>query len=56
MREKDVDYKDRQNYDAALHITSDAVLDLLLEMPEANGTFIYLKMMCSLIDSYLIEI
>ena len=41
MREKDIDHKDCQNCDAALHITSDSVLELLLGIPEALRTFIY---------------
>jgi len=53
MREKDIDHKDHQNYDAAVHITSERVLDLLSDIPEAMGTFTYLKIMHSIIDSYL---
>jgi len=53
MRLKDLDHKDRQNYDAVLHITSNSVLDLLSEIPEAMGTSLYLKVMRNVMDSYL---
>ena len=53
MREKDIDHKDRQNYDAAMHITSSDVLQILSEIPDAKGTYIYLKIMRYVMDSYL---
>ena len=53
MRENNIDHKDRQNYDAVLHITSGSVLGLVLEMQEALGTYTYQKVMRSIIDIYL---
>ena len=53
MREKDIDHKDRQNYDAVMHITSSDVLQILSEIPDAKGTYIYLKIMRYVMDSYL---
>ena len=53
MRAKDIDHKDRQNYDAAMHITSPDVLQMLSEIPDAKGTYIYLEVMRCVMDSYL---
>ena len=53
MRAKDIDHKDRQNYDAAMHITSPDVLQMLSEIPDAQGTYIYLEIMRCVMDSYL---
>ena len=53
IREKDIDHKDRQNYDATMHITSSDVLQILSEIPDAKGTYIYLKIMRYVMDSYL---
>ena len=52
-RAKDIDHRDRQNYDAAIHITSPDVLKILSEIPDAQGTYIYLKIMRCVMDSYL---
>ena len=53
MRAKDIDHKDRQNYDAAMHITSPDMLQMLSEIPDAKGTYIYLEVMRCVMNSYL---
>ena len=53
IRERDINHKDRQNFDAVLHLTSDDVLDLLSQIPDAKGTLAYLKVIRYAVDSYL---
>ena len=53
VRAKDIDHKGRQNYDATLHITSSDVLQMLSGIPDAKGTYINLKIMSYVMDSYL---
>ena len=53
LRHKDLDHKDRQNYDAVVHITGTSVLNLLSAIPDALGTRYYLQALKSLLDSYL---
>ena len=35
LREKDINHKDKQNFEAVLQITSDSVMQLLTNMPDA---------------------
>ena len=51
LREKDIDHKDRQNYDAVLHIVSAA--HLLDEIKNANATKCYVELIGCVIHSYL---
>ena len=51
LREKDVDHKDKQNYDAVLNLIKAA--KLLASFPDATGTRIYIQVMQCVIDSYL---
>ena len=53
LREKDINHKDKQNYDAVLHMTSDSVLSLLTRIPDATGTLSYLNVLRCAIDSCL---
>ena len=53
LREKDIDHRDSQNYDAVLHITSQCVIMLLLQIPEAKDTSAFLNVVQCVIDSYL---
>ena len=53
MRLKDVNHKDRQNYDAVIHITSNSVKDILSTISDAKSTLIYLQFTRCVIDSYL---
>ena len=53
LRERDINYKDRQNYEAVLRMTSDSILNLLKKVPDAKGTVAYLEMMRSINDSFL---
>ena len=49
----DLDHKDRQNYDAVVHITSPAVLNLPSTIPDALGTKYYLLTLKAIVDSFL---
>jgi len=51
LRERDVNHKDKQNFDAVLHIMNSS--HLLETVPEAKGTFVYVEMMKCTVDSYL---
>ena len=53
LRNKDVSHKDKQNVDAVEHLTSQSVLTLLSQIPDAQGTSAYLKLMKCIVDSYL---
>ena len=53
MRERDVSHKDKQNFDAVLHITSDSVMALLAQITDAKGTTAYLSVIKCVVDSYL---
>ena len=51
LRERDVDHKDKQNYDACLHIMrASQYLDTI---PDAVGTKCYIELMQCVIESYL---
>lgn len=53
LRERDINHKDKQNYDAVLHMTSESVMKLLTKIPDAKGTHAYLDVVRSVIDSFL---
>ena len=50
LRAKDLDH---QNFEAVLRVTSENVMDLLDEFPDAKGTKAYLQVLKSIIGSYL---
>ena len=45
LRQKDIDHKDKQNFDAVTRITNPSVLGLLKNISDAKGTLIYLKLL-----------
>ena len=51
LRERDLDYKDKQNYDAVLHMIRAS--ELLNNIPDATGTKCYTELMECVVDSYL---
>ena len=51
LREKDIDHKDRQNYDAVLHIVN--ACHLLDKIKDANATRCYVELIGSVISSYM---
>jgi len=51
LRECDVNHKDKQNFDAVLHIMNSC--HLLKAIPKAEGTSVYVEMMKCIVDSYL---
>ena len=53
LRERDINYKDKQNYDAVERMISESVKNLLASIPDAKGTTIYLSIMKSINDSFL---
>ena len=50
-----IDHKDKQNFEAVMHITGKSVLKLLRQIPDAKGTLQYLNVLRFIIDSYLDE-
>ena len=51
LREKDLNHKDKQNFDAVLHLSSESVLELLAVIPDAKGTKAYLEVIqCVIVD------
>ena len=53
LRFKDLDHKDRQNFEAVNRIINTNVLALLDHFPDAKGTKCYLQLIKSVVDSYL---
>ena len=53
MRERAVNHKAKQNFDAVLHITNDSVMTLLARITDAKGTTAYLSVIKCVVDSYL---
>lgn len=53
LRERDLNHKDKQNFDAVLRITSQSVMSLLAQMPDAVGTVAYLRAISCVTDSLL---
>ena len=53
IRHKDLEHKDKQNFEAVSRITTHCVFDLLEQVPDAKGTMHYLKCMQYFVDAYL---
>ena len=53
IRERDINHKDKQNFDAVLRLTSDSVMTLLSQIPDAKGTRAYLTVVKHVMDSFL---
>ena len=53
IRQRDLDHKDRQNFEAVTHLASSSVLSLLEQIPDAKGTHQYLCILKNFIDSFL---
>ena len=53
LRERDINHKDKQNYEAVTRMTSDFAMEILMSIPDAKGTFVYLKLMKSITDTFL---
>jgi len=53
LQERDNSHKDKQNYEAVLRMTSDSVMGILMSIPDAKGTVVYLKLMKSITDAFL---
>ena len=51
LRQRDIDHKDKQNFQAVINITSAG--HLLSEIPQANATKCYVDLIKNVIDSYL---
>ena len=43
LMERDINHKDKQNYNAVVHITSYSIVTLVSRIPDANDTIAYLK-------------
>ena len=53
IRHKDIDCKDKQNYEAVLRISSPTALKILKQIPDGRGTLQYLYILRSFIDGFL---
>ena len=53
LRERDINHKDKQNYEAVLQMTSITMFRLLEIIPDAKGTTAYLYALRCVVDSYL---
>ena len=53
IRQRDLDHKDRQNFEAVTRIANSSVLALLEQIPDAKGTHQYLCILKNLIDAFL---
>ena len=53
LRERDINHKDKQNYEAVLRTTSKNVFEILKCIPDAKGTSAYLYALRCVVDSYL---
>jgi len=53
LRQKDLNHKDKQNFDAVTRITSLSVLGLLDKLPDAKGTLKYLQLLKNFMDAFL---
>ena len=53
LRERDINHKDKQNYEAVLRMTSKTMFHLFKSIPDAKGTSAYLFIMRCVVDSYL---
>ena len=56
LRQQDIDCKDKQNYESVQHITSNSVLSLLTQLPDATGTLCYLKITRAITDIETCEV
>ena len=53
LKEGDFNHRDKQNYDAVLHLTSKSIFTILSQIPDAKATGVYLEIIWCVIDSYL---
>ena len=53
MKLKDIDCRDKQNYEAILRITSPSVFAMLEKIPDAKATIQFLKILQYFVDSFL---
>ena len=53
MRARDLDHKDKQNYDAVVHIIVKSVEDLLVKVLDSDGTIAYLSVISCVVESFL---
>ena len=53
IRHKDIDCKDKQNYEAVLRISSPTALEILKQLPDGRGTLQYLYILRSFVDGFL---
>ena len=53
IRHKDLEHKDKQNFEAVSRITAQCVIDALEQIPDAKDTLHYLKCLQYFVDAYL---
>ena len=55
LRIRDINHKDKQNFEAVMRITHPTFLKVLQQIPDAQGTFEFLHVLRCIVDSYLDE-
>ena len=55
VRMRDINHKDKQNFEAVMRITHPTFLKVLQQIPDAQGTIEFLRVMRCVVDSYLDE-
>lgn len=55
VRMRDINHKDKQNFEAVMRITNPSVLKILQQMPDAKGTIEFLRILRCIVDSFLDE-
>lgn len=53
IRHKDIDHRDKQNFEAVSRITAQCVFELLEQLPDAKGTMYFLKCLQYFVDAFL---
>ena len=55
LRIRDINHKDKQNFEAVMRITHPTFLRVLQQIPDAQGTIEFLRVLRCVVDSYLDE-
>ena len=52
---RDINHKDKQNFEAVMRITNPSFLKVLQQIPDSQGTVEFLQVLRFVVDSYLDE-
>ena len=53
IRHKDIDHRDKQNFEVVSRITAQCVFELLQQLPDTKGTVYFLKCLQHFVDAFL---